>query len=79
MEFNGKELLNLEHLAEMLDQLASHCDNPDGYMHFLLDRDKEVVLHIRKSFAIAPDILTQYAIGQARSMDLPTPATPHFL
>jgi S1-C subfamily serine protease len=79
MEFNGKEVLNLEHLAEMLDQVALHCENPDGYMHFLLDRDKEVVLHIRKSFAIASDILSQYAIGQSRSMDLPAPVTPHFL
>lgn len=78
LEFNGKEVLNLAHLADLLDEVATDCSEPDGYMHFLLDRDKEIVLHVRKSFAVSPDMLTQYAIGQPRSGELPPPATPRY-
>ena len=69
-------MLNLLHLAKMLDQVATDWQDPDGYMHFLLDRDREIVLPMRRSFAAASDILTQYAIGEARSSDLPLPVTP---
>ncbi|XP_062513956.1 uncharacterized protein LOC134189634 isoform X2 [Corticium candelabrum] len=62
--------------AKMLDQVATDWQDPDGYMHFLLDRDREIVLPMRRSFAAASDILTQYAIGEARSSDLPLPVTP---
>jgi len=42
----------------------------DDYLHFELDKDKIIVLHILSACMLSPDILKQYAIGQSRSEDL---------
>ena len=47
--------------------------NRKDYVHFELDKDKIIVLHILTAYKSAPDILQQYAIGQPRSDDLPPP------
>lgn len=43
------------------------------YLHFELDKDKIIVLHILTACKHSPDILKQYAIGQSRSDDLIKP------
>lgn len=45
----------------------------DDFVHFELDKDKIIVLHIPTAYKAAPEILQQYAIGQPRSDDLPPP------
>ena len=47
--------------------------NREDFVHFELDKDKIIVLHIPTAYMAAPEILRQYAIGQSRSDDLPTP------
>jgi len=47
--------------------------NREDFVHFELDKDKIIVLHIPTAYKAAPEILQQYAIGQPRSDDLPTP------
>ena len=47
--------------------------NRDDFVHFELDKDKIIVLHIPTAYNAAPEILQQYAIGQPRSDDLPAP------
>ena len=47
--------------------------NRQDFVHFELDKDKIIVLHIPTSYKAAPEILQQYAIGQPRSDDLPAP------
>ncbi|XP_065829217.1 uncharacterized protein [Oscarella lobularis] len=72
--FNGKEVLNLRHLAEMLDAEAdafNEGSNVAQFMHFQLDRDKEIALPLRKSFSANRDLLARYSIAQPRSDDLP--------
>ena len=47
--------------------------NREDFVHFELDKDKIIVLHIPTAYNAAPEILQQYAIGQPRSDDLPPP------
>lgn len=47
--------------------------NREDFVHFELDKDKIIVLHIPTAYKAAPEILQQYAIGQPRSDDLPPP------
>lgn len=47
--------------------------NREDFVHFELDKDKIIVLHIPTAYKAAPEILQQYAIGQPRSDDLPAP------
>ncbi|PFX23537.1 protease Do-like 10, mitochondrial [Stylophora pistillata] len=47
--------------------------NREDFVHFELDKDKIIVLHIPTAYNSAPEILQQYAIGQSRSNDLPPP------
>lgn len=47
--------------------------NRKDFVHFELDKDKIIVLHIPTAYEAAPEILQQYAIGQPRSDDLPPP------
>lgn len=47
--------------------------NRNDFVHFELDKDRIIVLHIPTSYKAAPEILQQYAIGQPRSDDLPAP------
>lgn len=47
--------------------------NREDFVHFELDKDKIIVLHIPSAYKTAPEILQQYAIGQPRSDDLPAP------
>lgn len=47
--------------------------NREDFVHFELDKDKIIVLHIPTAYKAAPEILQQYAIGQPRSDDLPSP------
>ena len=45
----------------------------DDYVHFELDKDKIIVLHIPAACKSSPNILEQYAIAKPRSDDLPMP------
>lgn len=47
--------------------------NREDFVHFELDKEKIIVLHIPTAYNAAPEILQQYAIGQPRSNDLPSP------
>lgn len=47
--------------------------NREDFVHFELDKEKIIVLHIPTAYIAAPEILQQYAIGQPRSDDLPPP------
>eukprot|EP00118_Oscarella_pearsei_P014911 m.130545 g.130545 ORF g.130545 m.130545 type:complete len:545 (+) comp38032_c0_seq9:121-1755(+) len=71
--FNGKEVVSLQHLAEMLDAEADTLKKGSAaeFMHFQLDRDKEIALPLEKSFHANTDLLAAYSIAQPRSDDLP--------
>lgn len=47
--------------------------NREDFVHFELDKEKIIVLHIPTAYNAALEILQQYAIGQPRSDDLPLP------
>lgn len=64
--------------TQTMDMSSGVEDDPtllsrEDFVHFELDKDKIIVLHIPTAYKAAPEILQQYAIGQPRSDDLPAP------
>lgn len=75
----GSEKVSTEgvcsHIPSLREGHAGLEDDPtllsrEDYLHFELDKDKIIVLHILSACKHSPDILKQYAIGQSRSDDL---------
>lgn len=62
--FNGVEILNLEHLAELVDTCC------EQYFHFGLEGGRSVVMDRMAAGEHGPQILQQHAIAFDRSPDL---------